>query len=452
VGADPLTFIDRKNLKLNRISSQAGVKAQGFSPLLVKIWQMLLTPASFLFAALMLANVFAYLYHMIIARILTPADYGALVTLMSVSYVLDVIMRTVQAWLTRTVSDLRKNNAGQVRLVFQLALRLIVPLAMVVFIIGVISSRWVADFLHMDLSFPVVILGLYAGLHLLEPVPRGILLGLDRLKVASSTVVVEALSRLIVGVLLVLCGLGLNGGMSGYAAGSLISFGLGVFLLRPALAKPAHAEPKKTHLEGIDRYAWMVLLTNIFLMAMATIDQVLVKRYFSPEIAGNYAVTFVLGRVIVMTAISLGMVVFTRSATTQNNNPKEFGFLIKGLLVMGAISLATLIASLAFPALIIRLLAGSQYGLAKSYIGLVVVEMTLFGLIYVLTYYLISIRKMKILYPLLCATLLEIGLLAVFHQSVQQVLGILILIMAGLLVYVSIYTWWVLRSILKQAP
>ena len=418
--------------------------------MLAKIWQMVLTPAAFLFAALMLANVFAYLYHMIIARMLTPADYGALVTLMSVSYVLDVIMRTVQAWLTKTVSDLRKNSAGQVRLIFQLALRLIVPLAIVVFIVGVISSRWVADFLHMDQSFPVVILGLYAGLHFLEPIPRGIMLGLDRLKLSSATVVVEALSRLIVGVLLILLGLSLNGGMSGYAAGSLISFGLGVFLIRPALAINRPTGQKKTHLEGIDRYAWMVLLTNIFLMVMATIDQILVKRFFSPEIAGNYAVTFVLGRVIVMTAISLGMVVFTRSATTQINNPKQFGFLVKGLLVMGAISLVTLIAALAEPALIIRLLAGSQYSMAKSYIGLVVVEMTLFGLVYVLSYYLISIRRMKILYPLLGATILEIGLLTLFHQSVQQVLVILILIMAGLLILVSIYTWRVLRGILKE--
>jgi O-antigen/teichoic acid export membrane protein len=417
----------------------------------MKIRLLVLTPAAFLFAALMLANVFAYLYHMIIARMLTPADYGALVTLMSVSYVLDVIMRTVQAWLTKTVSDLQKNSPGQVRLVFYQALRVIVPVSMVVFIIGVISSRWVADFLHMGQSFPVVILGVYAGMHFLEPIPRGILLGLDRLKLSSSTVVVEALSRLIIGVLLVFFGLSLNGGMTGYAVGSLVSFALGVFLIRPVLAVDHPADQKKTHLEGIDRYAWMVLVTNIFLMFMATIDQILVKRYFSPEIAGNYAVTFVLGRVIVMTAISLGMVVFTRSATTQNNNPKEFGFLVKGLLVMGAISLVTLISTLAFPAIIIRLLAGSQYSLAKSFISLVVVEMTLFGLIYVLTYYLISIRKMKILYPLLVATVLEIGLLSMFHQSVPQVLGILILIMTGLLIYVSIYTWWVLRGILKQA-
>jgi O-antigen/teichoic acid export membrane protein len=439
-------------LKLYRNIPGSSSKTQEFSQVLRKIWQMVLSPGVFLFAALMLANVFAYLYQMIMARKLTPADYGALVTLMSVSYVLDVIMRTVQAWLTKTVSDLRKNGAGQVRLVFRLALRLVVTLSIVVFIIGVITSHAIADFLHMELSFPVILLGLYAGMHFLEPIPRGILLGLNRLRLSSATLVVEAFSRLIVGVLLILLGLGINGGMSGYAAGSLISFCLGVFLLRPALASNLQADPKKTHLEGIDRYAWMVLLTNIFLMAMATIDQILIKRYFSPEVAGNYAVTFVLGRVIVMTAISLGMVVFTRSANNQINNPKQFGFLVKGLLLMAGISLVTLVASLAVPDLIIRLLAGSQYSLAKSYIVWVVVEMTLFGLIYVLTYYLISIRRMKILYPLLCATILEISLLSLFHQSVQQVLGILILIMAGLLVLVSVYTWWVVRGILNQAP
>ena len=49
--------------------------------------------STFLFGAFMLANVLAYAYQMLLSRALSPAKYGAMVTLTSIFYVLVVFRR-----------------------------------------------------------------------------------------------------------------------------------------------------------------------------------------------------------------------------------------------------------------------------------------------------------------------------------------------------------------------
>jgi hypothetical protein len=67
--------------------------------------------------------------------------------------------------------------------------------------------------------------------------------------------------------------------------------------------------------------------------------------------------------------------------------------------------------------------------------------MAIFSLAYVQAYYLISVRKMQVIWPLCLATVLEIALLVRFHSTIQQVLLILVAVMCGLLISVSIVSW-----------
>jgi hypothetical protein len=67
-------------------------------------------------------------------------------------------------------------------------------------------------------------------------------------------------------------------------------------------------------------------------------------------------------------------------------------------------------------------------------------------------YYLISVRKMQVAWPLGLAAILEIGLLVQYHATIQQVLLVLILVMGGLLVCVSILSWWALRATTAWSP
>lgn len=408
--------------------------------------------SAFLFGGLMLGNAVAYAYHMLMARVMSPADYGILVTLTSISYVLAVLMRTFQAWVIKTVSATQDASADQVRAVFMVAMRTLVPLGGAAFVGHWLASRWVADFLHLGTAIPVIVLGLYTFSSFLVPVPRGVLLGLNRLHFVGVIYVLQPVARLVAGIALVVWGLRVNGALTGYAVGNVLAFAIALVPLWPLLGRHHDQAPLADSFGGLDRYALLVLVINTCLMIIASVDQIAVKHFFSGEVAGNYAVAFLLGRVIAMSTIALGWVIFTRSATMLSDDPRRTRLLTKGLLVIGSIAVALTAGYLAAPALAVRLMAGSRYGIADAYVGLVGIEMTLFAFVYVQAYYHISMKNMQVVWPLCLAVVFEIALLARYHATVQQVLLNLILVMGGLLICVSGLSWWILRANSHPAP
>lgn len=409
-------------------------------------WRGLTSGSVVLFGALMFGNGVAYIYLMLVARVMSPGEYGALVTLTSTSYVLAVVMRTIQAWVVKAVSSAPGGGARRVPGLFLTALRALVPVATVVLAGYWLASGWVADFLHLDSAVPVIVLGLYSFSSFLVPVPRGVLLGLNRLQLAGAVHVVEDLARLVGGLALVVLGLGVNGALAGYAIGNVVSFALALIWLWPLLARHRGQATQRDGLGGIDRYASVLLIANTCLMVMASVDQIAVKHFFSDQVAGNYAVAFLLGRVIVMSTVALGWVVFTRSATMPVADPRRLRLFATGLAVIGSIAAVLTAGYLVAPGLAIHLMGGSQYEFAADYVGLVGIEMTLFALVYVQAYYHISVKSMRIIWPLSLAVLLEISLLATYHDTVQQILLSLIIVMGTLLVCVSAMSWWMLRA------
>ncbi|HEX5418326.1 MAG TPA: oligosaccharide flippase family protein [Chloroflexota bacterium] len=400
-----------------------------------------------LFAALMAANGLAYLYLMLVARLLTPAEYGILVTLTSASFVLSVLMRTIQAWVVKATALLPGLGTGDVRRIFTLTSRILVPAGIVILGLHWLASGWAANFLHIGSGAPIIILGLYSSSSLLVPVPRGVLLGIKRLRLAGVVNVAEVAVRLVCGLFLVILGLGVRGALVAYTVGNVVSFLLAMVVLWP-LVRPSREPPSRAEItRGLDGYATLLLIGNTCLMVVASLDQVAVKHFFSDQVAGNYAVAFLLGRVIALTTVSLGWVIFARSATLPENDPRRARIFFTGLLSIGGFASALTAGYLVLPGLAIRLMGGSQYVFAENYVGLVGIEMTLFALIYIQSYYLMSMKRMLVVWPLGLAVVCELVLVAGFHDTVQHMLLCLIAVLAGLLIIVSAMSGLALRDL-----
>lgn len=411
-----------------------------------QVWARLATGSAVLFTGQMLANGLAYCYLMLVARIMTPSDYGILVTLTSTSFVLAVLMRTIQAWVVKAVAILPGVDSGDIRALFTAAARILIPVGTVVLILHWLASGWVADFLHLGSTAPVVILGLYSATSLLVPVPRGVLLGVNRLHAAGVVNVVEAVARLFGGLALVVVGLGVQGALAAYSVGNVVSFIAALVVLWPLFRQGKGRLRRTDSLKGIDRYAGLLLIGNTCLMVVASIDQVAVKHYFSDQVAGNYAVAFLLGRVIALSTVSLGWVIFARSATLPVNDARRARLFYTAIVAIGALSALLTAGYLVLPRIAIRLMGGSQYASAANYVGMVGIEMTLFALIYVQSYYLMSVKKMVVVWPLGFAVICEVFLLEIYHSSVQQLLVCLIAVLSGLLIGVSVMSWFALRE------
>ena len=87
-----------------------------------------------------------------------------------------------------------------------------------------------------------------------------------------------------------------------------------------------------------------------------------------------------------------------------------------------------------FPKLIVNILFGPQFFEAVPYIGKFAVIMGLFSLIYITTFYNLSINKKRFIYILLAFNIIEIILIILFHASLMQIINILMFFMLVLFI------------------
>ncbi|MER3403840.1 MAG: hypothetical protein C4289_00565 [Chloroflexota bacterium] len=147
----------------------------------------------FFFGALMLGNVIFYVQYVFIERLLPPAKYGVLVTLTSISDVLTVLMRRIQAWVIKGLGLLRQIQTTTMTAGGRSALCCGRQYARV--LLGALScavlwlpSGWIAGLIHLKNSMPVVLLGLSSFSSLRLPVPSGISMRLNQRLVCAGTV------------------------------------------------------------------------------------------------------------------------------------------------------------------------------------------------------------------------------------------------------------------------
>ena len=397
----------------------------------------LLDGPTFLFGSFMIAGAVAQLYLMLMSRMLPTSEYGTLVALTSLSYFVAVLARTIQGWVIKVVAAVKSGDSGHVYSVFHLVMDVLLPLGGTALAVTWLGRGMIVDFLHLGSITPVIILGLCAFSALLLPVPVSILLGLGRMRLAGVIIALEALLRLLIGTKLVFSDLGTDGALLGYAAGSLLAFGVGLIPLLPVLIGGSRSQAPNTEVRGLGRFTTLGLLINGCLIFTSSIDQVAVKHYFSAEVAGNFGVAFLLGQIIAMVTMSLSWVVFSRSAAMGPDDPRRARLVVKSLLLIGAFSAVFTLGYLIAPNLAVLVMGGTRYAAARAYLGLEGIEMTLFALVYVQVYYQMSVGRMQSAWLLLGAVVLETALAILHHQTVQVYLLTHLLVLAGLLASVS---------------
>jgi hypothetical protein len=77
---------------------------------------------------------------------------------------------------------------------------------------------------------------------------------------------------------------------------------------------------------------------------------------------------------------------------------------------------------LLFPSFIIRILSGKVYSECIPLVRFFSVNMTFFSLTLILLYYQLSTHERWFLYPLFFSTLIQTGLIVLFHKTLTQVL------------------------------
>ncbi len=380
--------------------------------------------ATFIFVATTLANIGAFLFHVYMGRHLTPADYGILYTLLALLMIVSVPGGTIQTVITKYASHFRAHNQyGKIRFLFLHSLKKLFLYGGIGFLIFIALSGHIARFEQIPSRLPVVIVGFILLFSVVSPAAGGIVQGLQRFDYLGWSMILGTLLRLISGIILVIIGFGVNGAMSASIIGIL--FGLFIIFI-PLRSLFQEKTNERVDFKELYRYSAPVVLALLCFMILTNVDAVLVKHFFSPLEAGNYSAAAMVGRIILFLPMAVVIVMFPKTSELYAQKKDSSLILKKSLIYVGLLAGGATLICLLFPRFPLWLLWGNRFQDSIPLAGKFALAMTFFGLVNILFFYQLSIHRFRFLYFACVFTLLQIIALALFHNTLSQVVWILV--------------------------
>lgn len=381
------------------------------------------------FIANFLTGALVFLFHFFSGRFLGPAGYGIVGVILSIVYIFNVPFTTIQTGIANFTANFKaKNKFREISYLFKSSIKRLFVFGIICMILFLILSPLIANYLKIKI-IPLIILAPFILFIFLVPVIRGMLQGLQRFKTFGLNLLSEGVSKLVLGILFVIL-LGVNGAVTSIVLSYVIAFFLGYFILKKILVK----DIKKFKTKDVYKYSTPVLLMLIGLTAIYTIDVILVKHFFTDVIAGHYVAISTLAKVLFFGSYSVTQVMFPKVSELYAKNMSHKHLLYKSLSMILLFLIPAVIIYFLIPNFIINIVYGGEYLDASNLLGLFAIVMGLFSLIYMIAFYNLSINKTKFLYLLILFNLFEIILIYLFHNTLMQVVTILLILMLALFI------------------
>jgi len=389
-----------------------------------------LRQGALLFVASCLAGALNYLYHIILGRMLGPADYGVFSSLVALLLVFSVPASAVQTVVAHYTSSFQaQGHTGGTRALVGSALKRVLFYAAIGTIAIMLASPIIASFLHIGSVTPVLVLGIVFIPWLLSPVANGALQGLQRFNYLGVNMTLGALGRILVGVVLVSAGLGVSGALGGSFASCAVMLLYGLIPL--AFLFKEH-DAHEINMREIYSYSWRVLLGYASFAILTNTDVILVKHFFAPTEAGYYSAAAAFGKMVLFLPGAIAVVMFPKSSHLYAVGKDAAAILKKSLLCVIALCVPVVIAYFMAPNFLVGLLFGEAYSATVPLVGPLGLAMGLYALGNVLLLYYLSVHSVAFLRVIPASALIQVISLAIFHQTLMQV--VVVMMINGLLV------------------
>jgi O-antigen/teichoic acid export membrane protein len=318
------------------------------------------------------ANAGHFAFHVLMARMLGPAGYGALAAMLALLYVAYVLTEAAQTVMARYTAQAA--SLGEVRTLVTGALRHGGRVALVLLGVYLLLSIGLAPILGLPYAF-MALFGLSIATLPLIPITRGALLGLHRFGAFGATLIVEVVLKLALAAGAVAIGWNEWGAAGAVGVSLVAAFASGFVPLRDL----SRVEPLVASAGGALAYGVPVLVVTATIMAFYSIDLLLARALFAPAAAGEYAMASLLGRGILLGALPIARVMFP--VASARRRPEERGRVLAATLALLAACVTPVVVLVAiFPREIVRLAGGSDYATAATIVLPLAVAMAIMAL------------------------------------------------------------------------
>ena len=395
-----------------------------------------------LFVATMISHVFNFLFQVTMGRMLSPADYGTMNALLSTFLIAAILFASISMVVTRQSSTFKaQGQLENIRSLLQRTYRRLYGVGLPALLVFSLLSPAVREFLHMDSTIPIILLGAAIVLSASFPLNLAFLGGLQNfgaLAVASGSL---GPLRYLLCVLCVVLGLGISGVFIGHILCYLGLFFISYWPIRRALGHVG-VSPNPPH--HLFLRAYPELLANLAFALMTQFDLVLVKHLFPSETVGTYAVAAILGRAVMYLPSGLVLALFPMVAENHVLKRNLTGVLWKALAYTFLLCGFGTLVYLLFPDFILRVLFDGKYLEAAPLLAYYGVVMLPLALLLITMNFHIARGHSGVWVVIALGVTLEIVSIFFWHETLRQILGA---VFAGGIAALLLSLWPVVRGI-----
>jgi len=338
--------------------------------------------SSIVIFGVLVSNILAYIFHIYVGRALGPVEYGVFGALMSLFMIVAMPASAISSAITKFSAKLySKKEYGKIGMLRKkIAIRIWIYSALF-FLILVLFSWIIADYLKIDSNFPVIIVGFTLIFSMILPVNRGILQGMKKFNAYSWNTIIEAASRLILVILFLLIGLKTNGALLAYGLGYFISY---IFIFPLIKEIKLSGVNEDIEMKNIYRFIILVLLVNIILQLIINAPTLFIKHFFSSEFTGYWTAALTLARITLFIGSGITLVMFSEVSGIEKDDKKTKKLIFKKAFLMTLLSsILMAIIFLLIPDVLISLLYGGDFlgaVLILKYMGIAMIFVSLIQL------------------------------------------------------------------------
>lgn len=393
------------------------------------------------FIGALLVSVLNYLYYPILGRLLNLTEYGEVQILVSLFLQL-IIFMTVLGQVTVNVvanyDDVRQRN----KIIFELQ-KVAFMISIGIFIIGSACSWWVASVLQFESPWPFIVL----LLALIATVPftfqTSYLRGMKKFGTVSLSNILGAISKLIFSVAFIVIGWGTAGAIGGVVAAQVVA-SLYAFRVSRKLDYGSITNQRYFAFPDIKailpelKFSIFVLIASLGVTILSSLDTVIVKAFFDPEVAGGYAGISTVAKIIFFLTASVAQVMLP-SIKLHAPKVENRRLLLKSFALVATLGGGAFVVFALFPQFIMTTLMGNSFAPYAHILPTLSLALFLVSVINLIVCYYIALRRYEIAGVVSVGVVVTIILLIFGHGSLDVVA---LNLMYGSAILLGVFAVW----------
>jgi O-antigen/teichoic acid export membrane protein len=375
------------------------------------------------FAGVGALNIGNAAFHLLTARLLGPAQYAEVVSLVAASGLIALPFGGIQLAVARFVADdASRGRGGAVASFVRRSLVGTTVLASALTAVVVLASPLIQRALSVHTLTPVILMALYTFPALLAPALWGVAQGLQRFGLFSGSIVAGVAVRIAIVIALIPLGVGVGGVMGATFLGAFAALVVPFPLVWRWLKHPTLNQAPPSD-RVVLAYAVPVMAGTLAITSLTTADLIVAKVVLPANQAGIYGGASFIGRLLLYLPMTVATVLLPKvtSRVAANRDTREI--LHASLAVTAVLSLAGTGLLVALPHLVIAVTFGSKFEGAVPLIGLFGLAMTAYALLNVMLVYHLGHGRRGMAWFLLLGAMAQLGLFGLIHGSTYQLVG-----------------------------